>query len=199
MTLADLLHDYTELFVMYDADDNQVTPHFECSVCDRDVTDEPCPVHAPINVPGLRLADCDATPRHYMWVHQRDDYGFPCPACRIWEQAEQDRLARQCRHWPWRSWRITSWLSRQAYSLGVLTGGAIAWGDGHDACVTFGRWRGHRSYLLGVQRATWRCWSRGHWRGEEVGFGFCGKCVPWPCCESKLEDHAPGCAEAVAW
>lgn len=199
MTTNDLLNTYTELFVMYDSDDNQVPPHFECSNCDRDVTDEPCPSHAPLtDLPGLRLIDCDAAPRHYTWAHQRDDYGLPCPWCQLADHAERDRLARQCRHWGWRKWQVTRWLAGQAYALGVIGGYGTTSGDGHDWCVTYGRFRGSRPYVLGAAKTTWRCWSRGHRRGEEVGFGFCGKCVPWPCCGSEHEAHAAGCTEAVS-
>jgi hypothetical protein len=27
---------------------------FRCNICDRTLTDGPCPDHAPLNVPGLR-------------------------------------------------------------------------------------------------------------------------------------------------
>jgi hypothetical protein len=40
---------------------------------------------------------------------------------------------------------------------------------------------------------TWRCWSRGHRRGVEVGFGYCGKCVPCPRCGSETAGHYEGC------
>ena len=188
---------YQEQFVL--VDDEYTGPAgtaFACNICGTPVDDQPCPDHAPTAVPGLRLVDCDAEPRHLLWVHDRDDYGVPCYLCQAIEREEKDRAARQCRHWGWRSWRATWWLSLKLYALGVSTGGSITRGDGHDGCVTFGRMRGNSSYLLGVSRDTWRCWLSGHRRGEPVGFGFCGKCMPWPCCGSIREEHNPTCAEA---
>lgn len=188
---------YCELFTHFD-EDVPGDAYFTCSVCDRSVDDKPCVDHAPVEVPGLRLTECAAERGHYAFVHDRDDYGVQCPYCRLDEYAEQDRQARQCRHWGWRSWRITRYLTRRAYSLGVISGSCTSFGDGHDGCVTFSRaLRGERPYILGVSREEWRCWLIGHHRrGEPVGFGFCGKCVPWPCCGSIREDHNTGCAEA---
>ncbi|MEU7980513.1 hypothetical protein AB0B63_18515 [Micromonospora sp. NPDC049081] len=187
---------YQERFVL--TDDENTYPDgtvFACNVCDTPVDDRPCPQHAPTEVPGLRLVDCKAEPRHLLWVHDRDDYGTPCYLCAYIEQAEQERQARQCRHWGWRSWKAIWWLSLKLYALGVSKGGSITRGDGHDGCVTFGRLTGNRSYILGVSRDVWRCWLSGHRRGEPVGFGFCGKCVPWPCCGSSREEHNTGCPE----
>ncbi len=198
--MNDLLNTYTELFVMYDEDDNSVLPHFECSQCERHVDNEPCPDHAPItDLPGLRLIECDATPKHYTWVHQRDDYGVPCPWCLLDDQAKRDAEARQCRHWGWRRTRLFRWFSFWAYSMGIISGSSHSTGDGCNWCVRL-FWRGKRPYVLGFSRETWRCWLKGrHRRGEPVGFGFCGKCVPWPCCGSQREAHVQGCAEDVAW
>lgn len=199
MTTNDLLTTYTELFVTCDTDDNEVPPHFECSNCDRDVTDEPCPDHAPLgDLPGLRLMNCQAEPRHYVWVHQREDFGAYCPGCLIAQYAEREAEARRCRHWPWRRWAITRRLISTARTLGIISGyGINLSGDHHDSCVVFTGCRGTRTYILGVSRDTWRCWFRRHRRGDHVGFGLCGKCVPWPCCASVREDHTDGCSEAV--
>lgn len=44
---------------------------------------EPCPDHAPLTAPpGLRLVECSHRPRHYLFAHDRDDYGHGCPVCR---------------------------------------------------------------------------------------------------------------------
>lgn len=195
MSDNDLLDTYTELFVMYDEDDNQVPAHFECSQCERDVTDDPCPEHAPTDVPGLRLVECQSQPKHQLWVLNRDDYGYGCPECRLIPYLEAETAARQCRHRAWRRTRFAGWLSGAAYVLGVFTGGGVSWGDGHDACHSFGRLRGHRSYILGVSRDTWRCWLKGrHRRGEDTGvFGFCGRCLPCDECGSETLAHRADC------
>lgn len=197
----DLLDTYTELFVM-DGPDGETLPHFECSVCDRDVTDDPCPDHAPLTPPpGLRLVECWSEPKHLIYVINRDDYGHPCPECRLIPHIEADREARQCRHWGWRRTRAVRRLVRWAYSLGVISGSCTSWGDGCDACVTVGRraFSGRRPYVFGVSRDTWHCWLKGrHLRGDEVGFGLCGKCLPWSCCGSERYEHNPGCREADA-
>lgn len=49
--------------------------------CDIRVDDGPCPEHAPIAFPGLRLVECQAEPRHWLFVHDREDYGHGCPLC----------------------------------------------------------------------------------------------------------------------
>ncbi len=193
--MSDLLNVYTELFVMPEDD---TLPYFACSVCDRNVSDEPCPDHAPLTPPpGLRLVDCVATERHLIYVINRDDYGFPCPECQLMPYFEDEAKARQCRHWAWRRTKVWRRLVSTMYVLGVIPGSASSWGNGHDWCVTVGGLYGRRPYILGVPRETWRCWLKGHRRGEEVGFGFCGKCVPWTCCGSTVEAHADGCGEAV--
>lgn len=52
-----------------------------CPSCGRRVDDQPCPDHAPITPPGLRLVECQAEPRHWLFVHDREDYGHGCPWC----------------------------------------------------------------------------------------------------------------------
>jgi hypothetical protein len=197
--MNDLLNTYSEVLVIEDDAVGQTVVRWECSRCDHDVSDEPCPDHAPLaDLPGLRLIECDANPKHYTWVHQRDDYGVPCPWCLLADHAKREAEARQCRHWGWRRTRAFRKLVGVAYILGVITGSGSTWGDGHDWCVTITHFRGERPYILGFSRETWRCWLKGrHRRGEPVGFGFCGKCVPWPCCGSKREAHNPGCVEDV--
>jgi hypothetical protein len=166
-----------------------------------------CPDHAPRNIPGLYRIDCD-NGHGPMWVADGDHcgYGLPCPRC-MYEQTAAD-LAKatkrdRCRHWAWHRWPATRLAVRWAYRLGVISGSTWSWGGGLvdgagcDGCVTF-RFDLHpRPYVLGAARSTWRCWSRGHRRGEEVGFGFCGKCVPWPCCGATRRAHADGCVEDI--
>ncbi len=195
--MTDLLETvYCEEFVT-DEDHPAGQYVFVCSVCQRDLSDGPCPDHAPTGAPGFRPVECVAEPKHpLMLVHDRDDYGFTCPLCRLKPHVDAEREAQRCRHWGWRSWRVTSWLASRAYALGVVASSGVSFGDGHDGCVGFVRLRGQRPYILGFSRETWRCWSRGHRRGEHVGFGFCGKCLPWPCCGSQMVEHAAGCKEA---
>lgn len=170
---------------------------FACNQCARDVSETPCPDHAPLAVPGLHQAECEADPPHVVYGLDGDHcgYGMPCPLCMVAEYVERERQARWCRHWGWRRWPVTAWVLGWAYRLGVVSGYGISYGEGHDGCHKLGSWSGSRPYVLGVRRETWRCWRRGHRRGEEVGFGFCGKCVPWPCCGAERVDHAPGCVE----
>ncbi len=187
---------YNEVFVT-DDDHPAGLYAFACNICDRDVGDGPCPDHAPTEFPGLRLVDCAADPPHLVWVYEREDYGCPCFVCMAEEQAKRDAEARQCRHWPWRSWKVTGRVARWLYALGIVSGTCWSLGDGHDGCVTFYP-RGSRPYRLGVSKETWRCWLKGrHRRGEEVGFGFCGKCMPWPCCGAETVEHVAGCREDV--
>lgn len=117
---------------------------FACSVCGLDVNAEPCPAHAITEVPGLRLVECANTPRHWEWVHERDDYGVPCPWCQLAVYWERDRLARQCRHWPWRRWRSIRHLDRYVLRPLRLSKG-LCWttGDGHAGCQTW-CWRWSR-------------------------------------------------------
>jgi len=171
-----------------------------------------CPDHAPVDVPGLRRAECDSVPPHApVWVTDGDHcgYGVPCPQCMYNKLVDDFRKATKtdrCYHWGWRRWKLTHWLAGRAYTLGICSSGGSTWGNGHDWCMDSPRLRGKRHYILGVSREVWRCWLVGHHRrGEEVGFGFCGKCVPWPCCGSQLEAHTAGCvegdgmAQAVTW
>jgi hypothetical protein len=186
---------YYEVFV-FPEDDSPV--HFACNTCRRDVTEEPCQDHAPTAAPGLRLVECDASPRHWAFVHDRDDYGAGCPYCWTADYAERERLARQCKHWGWRRWKLAHWIAGRLYTSGISSGGGSwAMGDGCNGCLaTLPRLRGKRVYILFVMREVWRCWLVGrHRRGVEVGFGFCGKCVPWQCCGSVREEHADGCPE----
>lgn len=196
-----LAEPYYEVFVM---DDEYPAGKcgFLCSTCRRPVDDAPCPDHAPHEVPGLALVECEATPRHWAWVLAGDGngYGIPCYRCILDEQAAERRATEDRRngHWVnrWRYWKLTGWAASWAYRLGVISGYGAEMGahEGWRVHAIGWRWRS-RPYVLGVKREVWRCWLRGHRRGEEVGFGFCGKCVPWPCCGSIRQAHKPGCGE----
>ncbi len=194
--MTTLTEPYREEFVT-DDDHPAGLYTFACNICQRDVGDVPCPDHAPTEFPGLRLVDCTADPPHLMWVHEREDYGVPCYACIYADRAEREAEARQCRHWPWRRWKLTHKVAGWLHVTGIASsGGGSKWGDGCNWCLdSLPRYRGKRVYLLGVSRNTWHCWRRRHRRGEEVGFGFCGKCMPWPCCGAETVQHVTGCRE----
>lgn len=193
---------YNELLIL-DIDTNRPA-WWACNLCGLEIPDRRgCPEHAPQNVPGLERIDCDNDPPHApMWVlaSEANGYGIPCHQCMYERTAAELAKAQKrdrCYHWPWRSWALTKWVAGKAYTLGIVAGTTTEWGGGHDWCITF-RFglRSKRTYILGVPRTTWRCWLIGHHRrGEEVGFGFCGKCVPWTCCGSQAVEHADGCAE----
>lgn len=190
---------YVETFVLED-DHPAGLYAFACNICQRSVDDGPCPEHAPTAIAGLKLVDCAAEPRHWLWVHNRDDYGSPCWVCIANDHARRDAEARQCRHWSWRRWRITHWLCGQLYVTGLAaSGGVTSWADGCNWCQSrLPHLRGKRPYILWADRNTWRCWLVGrHRRGEAVGFGFCGRCVPWSCCGSQVVEHRAGCPESV--
>lgn len=205
------------------AEVNADTPYYELLildadrptrwVCNLDGCDiDPsvgCPEHAPRDIPGLHRADCEAQPPHApVWVADGDHcgYGVPCPHC-MYDGIAAD-LAKatkrdRCHHWAWHRWSVTRFAVRWAYGLGVISGSAASWGgglvdgQGCDWCVTFRFDLRPRPYVLGASRDTWRCWLRGHRRGDGIGLGFCGKCMPWTCCGSVREAHAVGCVEDV--
>lgn len=141
MTLAEFLDNYQvtaeapyfEVFVCPDESPNGEYGFF-CSHCGHDVNDEHCPTHAPMAFPGLRMAECAATPKHVMFGHVREDYGLPCPWCQVQELNEQLRLTRQCKHRPWRRWKVAHRAVYLLASVG-LTGYGYAWGDGCSSCL----------------------------------------------------------------
>ncbi len=189
---------YYELLIL-DYDDPR-NVWWACNCCGEEIPDNlGCRQHAPRNIPGLAQTECEADPPHApRWVlnGEHTGYGIPCPDCVYSGVAESLARANRCRHWPWRRWRVTKWAARWAYRLGVVAGYSTGTADGCNWCIRSRRWRGQRPYILGASRDTWRCWLVGrHRRGEEVGFGFCGKCVPWFCCGSIRVEHEDGCAE----
>lgn len=71
----------------------------------------PCPKHAPVHVPELRLVECITEPRHWLWVHRNDDDGHDCPWCwYVREKAAHEPLkqAQQRREHRW------CWLTNRA-------------------------------------------------------------------------------------
>jgi len=120
--------------------------------CGRDVHDEPCPEHAPLTPPpGLRLVDCTAEPRHWLFAHDRDDYGHGCPWC--WSNgadAELAPLEAAAGRWEHR-W---CWLYNPVKRLAVAVGIARRWGISSDV-----RWGISSDVYCYHTHVTWR-WSR---------------------------------------
>lgn len=201
-TQPDAAPAYREVFVVDDDDTGQEDVYeFRCQPCGRNVDDEPCPDHAPLDVPGLRQVGC-GEPGHRTWTVDRDDYGLPCPWC-AWREADQraaDLRVRVDWHGRWRGTRAARWAARWAYRLGVISGYSTGTCDqpGHRWCIRKMSWRGRRPYALGWEAWKWRCLLRfRHWPGQEILSGYCGKCLPWPCCGSRTSGHEPECAEGV--
>lgn len=115
-----------------------------CNQCDTRIDDGPCPEHAPMEFPGLRLAECDANPKHVLFGHDRDDYGLPCFICLCSEQADElHELREQQRHakhrrWP-RGW-LAHLIATVAYLLRLSYGRSTHYGKYCDGCVTI-HWR----------------------------------------------------------
>lgn len=119
-----------------------------CNVCGVRTDDTPCPVHAPLSVPGLRLVECNADPKHFLLAVDRDDYGHGCPGC--WANQNRDELyalkvaTHRHRHGPWRRWR----LSQRAVSIlsraGIVRGMCNMFGDGCRGCIMSLTWRWSR-------------------------------------------------------
>lgn len=193
---------YKELLIVDYPDDTNGYPdvYYICNTCGTKVDDAPCAEHAPLNVPGLVLVDCDATPRHYMWTVDSEGYPSGCVACGWREIYDKHSTCEHSHHGPWRRWRITKWANLKAYSLGITGGHGASYGGGCHGCVTRTRWRGSRSYVLGWPTWKWSCLLRKrHWPGHLVGLGCCTKCLPCPDCGSTSADCIAWCDnQAVA-
>lgn len=145
--------------------------------------------------PGFVLVECGATPRHWpeYQIADSDFYDAPCSHCQYQALQKSHDPCRHSHHWPWRRWRITSEVHGWLYSLGVVVGGGWTFDGYCRGCLNGVRFRGKRSYILGKRREWWACLRRGHVRGEHVGFGLCGKCMPCPDCGSTTAGHRLGC------
>lgn len=177
---------YKELFIVDYPDDLDGYPdaYYICNTCGAKLDDAPCAEHAPLNVPGLILIDCDATPRHYAWTLDSEAYPPTCMACAWRDLYDRHSKCEHSRHRAWRRWRITRWVARWAYALGIISGSATSYGGGGcHGCLSRVCWRGSRPYILGWPRWKWSCVLRGrHWPGEFVGLESCTKCLPCPDC-----------------
>lgn len=100
----------------------------------------PCPEHAPTVFLGLRLVECQATPRHYLFAYDREDYGHGCPWC-WWERAAAElalfRAAaeRRAHRWCW----LSNPVKRLAIRLGVAR--ARSYSGSHACWHIDARWR----------------------------------------------------------
>lgn len=153
-------------------------------------TEQVCPAgHTPMEFPGLKLVDCDATPRHLLFVHTDDGYGGPCPQCQ-WDAAEErHRGCEHSHHGRWRSWKLTGRLAYWGARLG-LWAGFRAYGNlcgGPRACHTRFQWGGRWSFLF-VTTKQWIRWGHLPRHGHRWalschgcdGFGVCDRCSPCP-------------------
>lgn len=111
-----------------------------CSHCPQRVDEQPCPDHAPKQAPGLRLVECHATPRHWLFAHDREDYGHGCPWC-WYEQAATDltplkeAAEKRAHRWCW----LRNRLKRLAIRLGVARATCYSWS--HARCHVDIKWR----------------------------------------------------------
>lgn len=167
---------------------------FACGTCGRSVDGGPCPDHAPLDVPGLLLAECDAQPRHpHTFFLATDAYPPPCMYCSYEALLAAHDPCEHSHHGPWRRWRATHkavhWLSL----LGVMSGGWTTHSAYCAGCISHLRFGGS-GYVLGWPKWKWSCVLQGHhWPGVLVFAGTCGKCCPCPGCSSVTCEHGYGC------
>lgn len=147
---------------------------------------------------GFELMECFSEPKHWPMYTVADDdfYAATCWDCtdhsaELREQINQLEHAKHSRFW---RTKLGTRIVRWAYQMGVIAGSATTHNDFCKGCLTFVKWRSKRPYILGVSRDTWRCWRAGHRRGEHIGFGLCGKCLPCPDCGSMTAGHEDGCS-----
>lgn len=137
---------YHELLLMKDENPHGFIGHV-CNQCGQDVTDAPCPDHAPRDVPGLTLVPCDAEPRHWLWMLAGDYYDPPCYRCeseRFWQgwQDQRDAPHRRRRHGYRRTW-VWRRLVRLGSRVGLLDGQYAYTCPGGGWCYG-AHWRGVR-------------------------------------------------------
>ena len=129
---------YVSLFV-YDDARQQFT--WICNVCGVNVQGEPCPLHTPLDVPGLDLVDCHAVPRHErVWMAASDTHEYqPCPHCLL-EQARDDHEGcEHAQHGRWRAWRVTGRVARVLARLRLLQIHSYTHSGGCHGCISIGR------------------------------------------------------------
>lgn len=172
---------------------------FLCSLCGHDMAGGPCPDHTPEDIPGLRLVECGAEPRHARtWLTDDDGFGPPCPWCVIDAAGREHEGCEHASHGRWRRSRAVHRFLSWGYGMGFVGSYGSSYGGGCRGCVAGVRW-GRSSYLAGWPRWKWRCLLKArHWPGEEVLDGMCGKCCPCPDCGSQHAACKPGCPAVPA-
>jgi hypothetical protein len=137
-------------------------------------------------------------PTYYVDTDGLLDPPYNCPGCNYSRaRAEADRWQCRATHRRWQTWRWVGRLHSWLYSLGAIGGCCTSYNgcEAHPVRYHITRWGGRRSYILGWRRENWRCLLRyRHWPGVHVGFGYCGKCVPCPSCDSTTNNHEPRCS-----
>lgn len=111
------------LEILADGDQRENEIYFVCATCDTDVTWQPCPEHAPVDVPGLVLAECDAAEPHARtWVLARENgYGTPCPWCLLADARAAHDGCEHALHGRWRSWSVTKRVLSLLSRVGAAT------------------------------------------------------------------------------
>lgn len=168
---------------------------YACGTCGCPVDDGPCPDHAPLDIPGLMLADCGAVPRHpRTWLIANDaGYGAPCMYCAYDAESAAHAPCAHSHHWPWRHWAVTHKTLHWLVLAGVTRGGWFTHDTHCRGCVDHLR-LGGSSYVLGWPKWKWRCLLKGrHWPGVLVFADMCGKCAPCPGCGSVTYEHVGVC------
>jgi hypothetical protein len=136
--VSETLIPYLEVFGCYGATEDGCEHEgdcawgFSCGTCGRLVDDGPCPDHAPLSVPGLVLAECDAVPRHpHTFLFASDAYPPPCMYCSYDALQAAHAPCEHSRHGAWRRWRA---VHRVLYWL-VLAGVANGAWSTHDQAL----------------------------------------------------------------
>ena len=167
---------------------------WSCGTCGRSLAGGPCPDHAPVDIPGLMLAECTAEPPHpRTWVLANEWCGAPCMYCAYEALRAEHAPCEHSRHWPWRRWKVTHKALYRLRLAGVVSGGWTGYSEHCNGCVSHLK-LGGSSYVLGWPKWKWSCVFQGrHWPGVEVYGGICGKCSPCPGCESVTCEHRKNC------
>lgn len=180
-----------------DVDEQEWTVDWFLAECDRVAANPPA---AP---EGMELIECEATPRHWPIYAAHVDGQYPMP-CFLCERDELDRALRKAKcdreHRRWKSWHIWWRISSRLYALGITACGGGVWMGRCEFCgITrqhmAPRWRGKRSYVLGVKREAWSCLRRGH-RHSPTYYGLCSVCAPCPSCGSTDPAHPGDCCNS---
>lgn len=97
----------------------------------------------------------------------------------------------------WRKSSIVQRLLMWAYTMGIVVGSGNVYGgpEQHAGCISFVKFSGRRTYVLGKTTWQWGCLIKRHHRHVPL-YGnswICCACSPCPDCGSKTPRHLPGC------